>query len=251
MLTYVQGGIPVVICPVTCGIFEDAIHFVHRLSKDHRADIIELRLDYIEADLDVNELVRLCSTAKEILGEKPLIATFRTYAEGGETPIGDDRYIALKCAIAKAGCASYIDVEYNRGKNVVNAILETARVSKMKTIISTHDFDKTDSAEVLLEKLIAMKHMGADVVKMAVMPLKPNDVLQLLSATVAMKEFSPNTPLITMSMGSLGSVSRLVSGVFGSVATFAAAGHGSAPGQMQLGPMRDVLTIISEASGVA
>ncbi|NHO33400.1 type I 3-dehydroquinate dehydratase [Acetobacter fallax] len=251
MLTSMQGEIPAVICPIICRTSEEAVHFIRRLSKDHRTDIVELRLDYMWPDMTVDGLVQLCTTAKDILGEKPLIATFRTHAEGGEASIADAEYVALKCDIAKAGCASYIDVEYNRGRSVVDNILGSARMYGMKTILSTHDFQKTDSEERLLEKLVSMKQTGPDIVKMAVMPLRPDDVLRLLSATAAMKDLYPDTPLITMSMGRLGAVSRLIGGVFGSIATFAAAGHGSAPGQMQLGPMRDVLTIISEASGSA
>ncbi len=49
-------------------------------------------------------------------------------------------------------------------------------------------------------------------------------------------------PLITMSMGPLGAVSRLAGQVFGSCATFATLGDaGSAPGQL---PLDDVLSAL-------
>ena len=86
-----------------------------------------------------------------------------------------------------------------------------------------------------------MASMGADIAKIAVMPRSAVDVAALLAATAVCAE-SSRVPLITMSMGPLGAVSRLSGQVFGSCATFATLGDaGSAPGQM---PLDDVLAAL-------
>ena len=77
-----------------------------------------------------------------------------------------------------------------------------------------------------------MQSLGADIVKFAVMPQCERDVLTLLDATLTMKEDHDDTPVITMSMGGQGLVSRLAGEVFGSCLTFGTAGKASAPGQI-------------------
>ena len=57
-------------------------------------------------------------------------------------------------------------------------------------------------------------------------------MLTLLDATLTMKEHYPDTPVITMSMGPLGAVSRISGELFGSALTFGTAGTASAPGQL-------------------
>lgn len=77
-----------------------------------------------------------------------------------------------------------------------------------------------------------MQDLGADIVKFAVTPRSERDVLRLLDATLAMKEDHNTTPVITMSMGKLGVISRICGEVFGSAVTFGTAGKASAPGQL-------------------
>jgi len=64
-----------------------------------------------------------------------------------------------------------------------------------------------------------------------VMPSSVDDVLTLLSATAERAKVS-KTPLITMSMGSLGAVSRVCGELTGSCLTFGTLGKASAPGQI-------------------
>ena len=86
-----------------------------------------------------------------------------------------------------------------------------------------------------------MQQAGADLPKLAVMPQSRADVLELLAATVEMTDHHPETPVITMSMGALGAVSRLCGEAFGSAMTFANPGTASAPGQVGLDVVNAVL----------
>ena len=63
----------------------------------------------------------------------------------------------------------------------------------------------------------------------------------LLAATAEMTDHHPETPVITMSMGPLGAVSRLCGEAFGSAMTFANPGTASAPGQVGLDVVNAVL----------
>ena len=66
-------------------------------------------------------------------------------------------------------------------------------------------------------------------------------VIALLAATAEMADHHPETPVITMSMGTLGAVSRLCGEAFGSAMTFANPGAASAPGQVPLDVVNEVL----------
>lgn len=91
-----------------------------------------------------------------------------------------------------------------------------------------------------------MQKAGADLLKLAAMPRDPGDVLTLLAATWQMKECYARQPVITMSMGGTGVISRLAGEIFGSALTFGAAGRASAPGQVGAKELREVLKLLHE-----
>ena len=80
-------------------------------------------------------------------------------------------------------------------------------------------------------------------VKLAVMPGNRRDVLNLLQAAVTAEE-ALTIPSVTMSMGSLGVISRLSGALTGSAMTFAAAGKVSAPGQIPVEQTADFLRLL-------
>ena len=97
--------------------------------------------------------------------------------------------------------------------------------------------------------LRTMEEKGGDILKLAVTPWSPEDVLALLEATVKMKDNPSGRPLITMSMGGFGVVSRLAGEIFGSCMTFGCSQSQSAPGQIEAVPLAQVLDTIHQAIG--
>ena len=169
---------------------------------------------------------------RERLGEKALLFTFRTKEEGGECSISLDEYRRLNEAAAASGLADLIDVELNRGEELLQGLAAFAHQKGCLVVGSFHDFFGTPSGETLTELLRRMQSLGADVTKAAVMPCTDRDVMTLLDASLAMKEQYADRPYITMSMGARGGISRLCGMLTGSALTFATAGASSAPGQM-------------------
>src|SRR5699024_3884219 len=82
------------------------------------------------------------------------------------------------------------------------------------------------------ERWAPHRRLGADVPKIAVTPRSARDVLTLLSASLTVAE-DLSGPHIAISMGTLGASTRVAAETFGSAATFATAGEGSAPGQLR------------------
>jgi 3-dehydroquinate dehydratase-1 len=130
-----------------------------------------------------------------------------------------------------------------RDEATVRTLVDLAHAAGALVVASNHDFDATPPREEIVRRLLDMADRGADVLKIAVMPHDPGDVLALLAATW---EASGRTerPLITMAMAGTGVASRVAGGAFGSAATFGTVGAASAPGQVELGALRAALAVV-------
>ena len=238
-------GTPKVIVPIVAATAEGIVAKGRELTQ-HQLDVVEWRVDFYE---DVYEIDKVIDTLKQLrgaLGEIPILFTFRTKKEGGEKEIDMDLYTRLNTAVAQSGDADLVDVEIFSGDDVVRANIDAVHAAGCRVVGSNHDFFKTPAKADLIYRLRKMQDMGADIPKIAVMPQCAEDVLVLLDATREMHECYADRPLITMSMAS-GVITRLVGEYFGSAMTFGAVGQTSAPGQIPVEKLQEVLAIIHGA----
>ena len=233
-------GRPKVILPIVekteAAILKKAAEF-----STMKADCVEWRVDWFENALDAAALTHCLHGLRDALGEMLLLVTFRTKAEGGEMAPTPEQYTAFCKAVYDSGCADLLDIEFFPTGNALPGLIEQAHAAGLKVICSSHDFQKTPPRSELVARMVAMQNAGADLPKLAVMPTCRSDVLELLAATAEMADHHPETPVITMSMGALGAVSRLCGEAFGSAMTFANPGQASAPGQVPLDVVNTVL----------
>ena len=173
-----------------------------------------------------------------------MLFTWRTKNEGGEAEIISKDYFSLLEAVILSRYADAIDIEYFFDQEAMKNTVKLAKEHGVTVVMSNHDFDKTPAAEEIIERLVGMKKAGADIAKLACMPNTPEDVLTLLGATEMVKRQYPDEPIITMSMGKLGIVSRICGSVFGNAMTFGAAKQASAPGQIEVTKLNDILKVI-------
>lgn len=186
------------------------------------------------------EIISIAAELKRYLADKELIVTIRTEAEGGEPNGSRFDYFAVAEALLQQGVADYVDLEVARDEQKVRDLCIRYPDSHTKVIGSYHDFEKTPSVEEIVRRLSKAQECGCSVGKLACMPQNREDVDVLFDATAQMKEKEPDFPLITMSMGTLGEVSRLYGGLYGSEVSFGSAGEESAPGQIPYEKMRAV-----------
>src|SRR5690606_16373602 len=106
----------------------------------------------------------------------------------GEKVVDNKAYVELNKAVIETGMIDLIDVEVFTGDEFVKDIIERAHVAGVKVIASNHDFHKTPPKEEIIYRLRKMQNLGADILKIAVMPNSKLDVLELLEATVIMSE---------------------------------------------------------------
>jgi 3-dehydroquinate dehydratase-1 len=238
-------GAPKVFVPVTGPTTDTLRDQVDALTD--RADLVEWRVDFFTAFDDPDAVVTQARALAEQLDGVPLLATFRTAHEGGEAAISDEDYADLCVALAGSGTVDLVDVEYRRDPAAVRRIIGAAHAHGVAVVASNHDFDGTPERDDIVARLRAMQELSADICKIAVMPNSTADVLTLLDATRVMHEEHARVPIITMSMGGRGVISRLAGQVFGSAATFGMVGTPSAPGQVDATELKAVLALLDRS----
>lgn len=236
-------GMPKICVPIV-GKTEDEILQAAKEIVNVPADLVEWRADWYESVLEMQKIVELSAKLREVLGEKPILFTFRTKGEGGEKELSAKPYAMLNKMMIASGHIDLVDVEVFAAKEEVSSILETARKYGVKVVGSSHDFEKTPEKEELVRRLCDMQNLGVDIPKIAVMPQSKKDVLTLLEATEEMVSQHANCPIVTMSMSGMGAVSRIIGEMFGSAITFGALGKESAPGQIEVEELKTVLEIM-------
>lgn len=235
----IGGGKPKVCVPMMGD--EEAVLRTAEGIKKSRADLAEWRID---TDPDWNNESHILQTAEKlrsVLGDMPLLFTFRTREEGGSAAVSEECYRELNRTMIRSGLIDLVDVEFFKTEETVKSLIREAEAHGVRTVLSNHDFEKTPQEEEIVRRLCAMQEAGADLAKIAVMPKEEQDVIELLNATWTMKKFHPDTPVITMSMGQRGMISRLCGELYGSAVTFAAYEKASAPGQMQVEEVREII----------
>ena len=232
------------ICVPVLGRCEADILSSARTALDCRPDVVEWRMDWFDSVEQSGAVVLMLRQLRDVFSHTPLLCTFRSAKEGGQRELARNYYVNLLCRIIATGDADLVDVELFSGPDVVRQVVTAARQKGVAVIGSSHDFSQTPPEEEIISRLEQMAVLGCDIAKIAVMPQTPRDVLTLLSATERMHAKHPEVPIITMSMGQLGLVSRLCGEVFGSSLTFGAAGQASAPGQAPVEELRNILDLL-------
>lgn len=240
--TAIGGDAPLVCVPLVAAervaLLEEAQAVQH-----YAPDLLEWRADYV-LGLAPGHVAGLLAELRHIIGETPLIFTYRSPQEGGRAPA--DLTLRLQTIFAALASvhADIVDVELDSGVDAVRAVTQEVARQGKKLLLSWHNFVATPNESYIARKLLEARQLGADIAKVAVMPNSHRDVLTLLSATLTARQEMPDMPLITMSMGALGVVSRVFGGTFGIDVTFAQGLAASAPGQIPVKDLRSVWRLL-------
>ncbi|MDY6780201.1 MAG: type I 3-dehydroquinate dehydratase [Halobacteria archaeon] len=219
------GTEPAVVAPVT----SDLERGVKR-ADDKGADAVELRMD-LYAEGGEKGAEDALADLREVEGSLPLpvVVTNRPPNQGGDFD-GDEqeRFDLLIEAVDHADAA---DVELTASEEHRQRAIERANQQDVTVVVSYHDFDGTPPNPEMRRKLESSFSEG-DLAKLAVTPRDRGDVLRLLETTLGCHE--DGIELCTISMGSLGSHTRVVAPFYGSRLTYATLDDSTAPGQMSV-----------------
>lgn len=236
-------GLPKICVPMVGETLSDLLEEATYL-KGIDADVVEWRVDFFEYVTDLEKVKQALKEITEVLSNKPIIFTFRSKREGGQKEVSSEFYVELNKTAAETKLVDIIDVELFNEEKDVKTLIEAAHLNDVAVIISNHDFDKTPGKEEIIARLRKADELGGDIPKIAVMPTCIEDVITLLDATRIVKEQYANGPIITMSMAGKGVISRLSGELFGSALTFGAAKKISAPGQISVVDLRNIIEVL-------
>jgi len=195
-------------------------------------DILEIRLDQFKR-LD-DSYIRDNITARRALNI-PLILTIRSKKEGGEKNISDK----AKTKIFKETISLVDAVDIELRSSEVSKVVNIAKKNKKLVIISWHDFKSTPDNKILTDILNKAKKKGADIVKIATKANKTDDVNRLMKFT----QNNKSKNIITIALGSIGAISRLIFPIAGSLVTYSYVNKPSGVGQIPLGTLQGQLRL--------
>ncbi len=241
------SGIPKICVPIV-ETTEEAILEVAAQCRASQADLVEWRCDHYEGVGDRDRTECLLEELRTVLEDMPLLFTYRTKAEGGaaKAEIAAEEYAAINLHAVGTGLIDLVDMEIRFGKQLAERLQRVAGETGCKILMSSHDFAETPSSEEMKRRYETMEAWGADVLKLAVMPHTIEDVLSLLTMCKDVSRAATH-PVVAIAMGSLGLESRICGEAFGSAMTFGCLGKSSAPGQMEVEALAQVLRAIHEA----
>jgi 3-dehydroquinate dehydratase-1 len=208
-------------------IFQENCRDVIEVANDcieKGADVLEFRIDGLK-NPNIDEIK---STIEEI--NFPMIATNRINSEGGSfNGTEEERFnIFYECC----DLVEYVDIELQSSDEYIEKIHNTG----VKTIVSYHDFEKTPDLNEITY-IVDKEHQLGDIAKVAFMPQNLEDTLTILAVLSHCKD------TIAISMGDLGSYTRVMASKFDSPITFAAGTDVTAPGQIDIETMKALLNM--------
>lgn len=239
-------GKPKVCVPVVENNDEDIISKLKEFDQLD-IDLIELRIDFYKDIENSDATYQLFQKIKLLDMKKPVLLTYRSLKEGGHVELDSKQYLDLYQKAVNSEAFDIYDVELSAGTNMIIELNGMIHNAGKYVLMSSHNFNRTPEIESLMQKFKVMDSFDADIMKVAVMPEDLQDVINLLEFTIRANEEYPHRPIVTMSMASLGLVSRLIGEQFGSAITFGCVGKTSAPGQIDYNELNHILEIVHKS----
>lgn len=245
----VAGGRLPLICTPLVAATRDALMAEAAAAAAARPDIVEWRVDFFRDIGDTAAVLEAGRALRRALPGLPILFTRRSAAEGGQNvTISEEAVVDLYAAICAGGCVDLVDYEMSNAAAQMQAVREASRRHGVGLVCSYHNFDETPPLPALAAEYRRAQAMQGDVAKVSVMARNSGDALTLLAATLQASQ-AIDLPLIGVSMGPLGALSRIAGFAFGSALTFGVAAAGSAPGQLPVGELRAAIEAVRKALG--
>ncbi|MCK4399104.1 MAG: type I 3-dehydroquinate dehydratase [Methanophagales archaeon] len=217
-------------------------------AKESGADILELRIDLLEAEeksvTKVKAFVAMLKNPQSSV-QMPIIVTNRRKEEGGAFTGTEAERIGMLSDIletaAEEELVDAVDIEFFSPAAGKQEILKKAKRRHIPVISSFHDFNGMPHREDILRIIRSMYKEGGSIAKIAVTPKTVNDALLLLELT--QKLSSEGKLVVTIGMGRVGRHLRVIAPLYGSALAygFIEGEKGVAPGQFSVKELRSMM----------
>ena len=128
-------GAPKIIVPIV-GVTKEDIIEEAKTFDSIPIDVVEWRVDWFEGVFDFAKVEDVLKNLREVLGNIPLLMTFRTSKEGGEKAIEPEAYAELNIKAAQTGYVDLVDVEIFTGDDIVKKIIDGAHAPEEAPVFS-------------------------------------------------------------------------------------------------------------------
>lgn len=245
--TYIVEQWPLICAPLVARELPELLGQA-KLLETKAPDLVEWRIDFFNALNDTAAMLEALRQLRQLLGEIPLLVTRRSIHEGGEPiTLDEGALVELYQAMVETGYVDMLDYELSQPEKHWQQVKQLCEQQAIPLIGSYHNFAETPATDELVDRFVQAAEAGADIAKVAVMPVQREDVLRLLMAT-SQADSQLTIPVISMSMARLGLTTRLVGAEFGSCLTFAVGDNASAPGQVPIAEVRSLIEILHSHS---
>ena len=206
----------------------------HRALAGKKAELVELRVDYMRKRPDIGLLLKDRPT--------PVVVTCRRRADRGRWFGTEEQRLAI-LREAIIGGAEYVDLEEDTAKSI-------RRYGKTKRIVSYHNFEETPLELYDIHRRLA--ECDPDIIKIVTMANAPSDNVRMLEMVRSSK-----IPTVGFCMGEMGTISRILCGREGAPFTYASFSRERemAPGQLTYAEVRNLyrfnkITNVTKVFGV-
>lgn len=238
------GGPKPILCIPLVARSRDEVLKVGSSISSFGPDFVELRIDYWDFLKDVSEVIEVIAQLRRMFPETPFILTCRDHREGGFKEVDLELKRRIYEESIKEGLVDFIDLELALGQDYIDSI--RAKKGSTFLILSYHEFSKVLSEDEIFAKFAQEAFCGADVIKVAIMPKSHDDLIALLNATLRARRAFPGVPIISMAMGEVGVLSRIVGFAWGSDLSFAMFSEASAPGQVSASVLSNLFKVFED-----
>ncbi len=182
------------------------------------------------------EFVQMLRLMKAMCGGKKFIFDYK----GEEAVMNRLLYYAM-------GTADLIDIGWDNTQ--ARALLKSARRKNTGTILSCHVMERIMTKEEIATQFLKMEKYPADILEIVAFANTEEDAYALLEGAYGYNQLKKHRPFVALAMGDEGQASRICSGDFGSVMTYAGGSRPTAPGQFNardLSRYRDIYSTQAE-----
>ena len=219
---------------ICASIVESSMDKAVEAANSASSDLVEVRLDYLKAYGGLERLGGI---------KKPAVATCMPVWEGGRFK-GSEKQ-RMRVLSEASSFSDYVSIELRTDNSPRSALIKRAQEKGVKVIVAYHDFEKTPAPGEIKKILVKEERTGADVGKIAFLAQDYGDVLRTMQVLL---DKDRRMPVIALSMGDAGRVSRILGPLLGSYMTFASPSKGkeAAPGQLTVDELKKVLSIVGK-----
>jgi len=217
---------------------------------EEKPDFIEIRFDYID---DISQITSSFLEELLMLTDVPYIFTLRNSHEGGHLNLKETKRLSILRKLIKAK-PKYLDIEINNLTETLHKVFNLCTEKNVKPILSYHNFEATETLqnahqiiESCLRRIKPLIKSNSNIhdsliFKIIFTAIQFED--NLIPLKLCKRIDKEGYKIISFCMGELGLFSRIMCIKAGSFLTYAALYDKTAPGQISIGTMKEIYSLL-------